>query len=232
MAEEPNNIKRGKIARLPEAIREQVCRKMADGEPGSKILPWLNELPQVIKILSEDFEGLRINDQNLSAWRSTGFAEWMKRRERVERTKELARYAADQAKANGASIAEGAASVASGKILELLETVDDASGNALDVESLVKVTTALASLRTTEQNEVRLSQNERRLSQKDEMIVLERERFQRDTCKLFLKWATEKRALDLANSDGSMTEKIEALGQLMFPETWKAEEQKVEQPKA
>lgn len=38
----------GKIARLPVAIREEVNRRLLDGEPASKILPWLNGLPDLV----------------------------------------------------------------------------------------------------------------------------------------------------------------------------------------
>jgi hypothetical protein len=37
----------GKIARLPEEIREQLNRRLADGEAGSVVLPWLEGLPGV-----------------------------------------------------------------------------------------------------------------------------------------------------------------------------------------
>jgi hypothetical protein len=46
-------------------------------------------------------------------------------------------------------------------------------------------------------------------------------KLQRETCELFLKWDADKRAREIASSDVSHAEKIEQLGQLMFPETWK-----------
>jgi hypothetical protein len=36
----------GKIARLPQEIREQVNRRLEDGEPGKQIAEWLNGLPE------------------------------------------------------------------------------------------------------------------------------------------------------------------------------------------
>src|SRR5438094_278684 len=37
----------GKIARLPHTIREQLNRRLQDGELGKPILQWLNSLPEV-----------------------------------------------------------------------------------------------------------------------------------------------------------------------------------------
>ena len=35
----------GKIARLPDDIREQLNRRLNDGEKGKKLVMWLNSLP-------------------------------------------------------------------------------------------------------------------------------------------------------------------------------------------
>ena len=80
----------GKIARLPREIREELNRRLADGESGITLLPWLNELPAVAECLAEQFAGDPINKQNLSAWRTGGFAEWEARREMLAQARELA----------------------------------------------------------------------------------------------------------------------------------------------
>lgn len=215
--------RRGKIARLPLALRDQVNQRLLNGETARQILPWLNALPEVSALLAGEFDGDPINDANLSAWRNGGYQDWLKRRDRVERTKELARYAGQQSKAKGESIADGAAAIAAGKLLELLEAVDETTGQKLPTDELVSITSALAALRVSEQNDVRLAQNEKKLGQKDEELKLAREKFQRDTCELFLKWHADKAALDAANGEGTNTDKIERLGQLMFGETWKSQ---------
>lgn len=56
-----------------------------------------------------------------------------------------------------------------------------------------------------------------------EALVLEKERFRRETCSLFLKWAEDRRALDIASGTAPNSQKIEALGQLMFGDDWKAD---------
>jgi hypothetical protein len=52
-----------------------------------------------------------------------------------------------------------------------------------------------------------------------QLVELEREKFQRETCELFLKWAADRRAQEIAVSGGlAQSEKIQKLRQLMFPE--------------
>jgi hypothetical protein len=214
----------GKIARLPVRIREELNQRLLDGQSAGKILPWLNALPEVVKALEEDFEGLRINDQNLSDWRTGGYQDWIKQNARIARTRELSQYAARQARADGGSIAEGAASIAAGHLLEMLEVVDEASGDVghkLTPDALLKIASAVSIVRGDDQTDIKLALEKKKVKQKAEELALAREKYQRETCELFLKWHAEQNALDVANSDTSNADKIERLGQLMFGDTWK-----------
>src|SRR5215472_5415538 len=67
----------GKIARLPKHIREQLNRRLDDGQPASEILPWLNALPEVQEILAAQFDSAPITPQNLSRWHLGGFKQWL-----------------------------------------------------------------------------------------------------------------------------------------------------------
>ena len=68
----------GKIARLPYALRQQLNRRMRDGEPGAKLLEWLNGLPEVQSFLVAQFKGYAIQKQNLSQWRRGGYQDFLK----------------------------------------------------------------------------------------------------------------------------------------------------------
>ncbi len=83
----------GKIGRLPREVREQLNRRLLDGESGVKLVAWLNALPQVKAVLAAEFGGRAINDQNLSAWHQGGYRDWLAQRERME----LARQMCDDA---------------------------------------------------------------------------------------------------------------------------------------
>jgi hypothetical protein len=71
----------GKIARLPLDLREELNRRLLDGEPATKLAPWLNELPRVQKMLAEEFHGKPITKDNISAWKNGGFLEWKRERQ-------------------------------------------------------------------------------------------------------------------------------------------------------
>lgn len=73
----------GKIARMFRPIREQLNRRMQDGEPGKELLDWLNALPKVQQVLAAQFGGRAISKQNLSEWKQGGYRDW----ERAEETR-------------------------------------------------------------------------------------------------------------------------------------------------
>ena len=80
----------GKIARLPRDIRDELNRRLADGEQGGPLLAWLNALPAVQTVLARDFDGGAVSKQNLSEWRAGGFPEWQARQETLVQARELA----------------------------------------------------------------------------------------------------------------------------------------------
>ncbi len=63
---------------------------------------------------------------------------------------------------------------------------------------------------------------EAKLAQKDRDYQLALKKFQRDSCKLFLKWFDKEQAKKIATGTGSNAEKIEQLGLAMFGEDWNA----------
>lgn len=67
----------GKIARLPSDLRRQINVRLYNGESAPIILPWLNGLPEVKKILAEQFDGRPISPPNLSSWRRGAFRAWV-----------------------------------------------------------------------------------------------------------------------------------------------------------
>lgn len=56
---------------------------------------------------------------------------------------------------------------------------------------------------------------------KKDQLHLDRQKFQRETAELFVKWHADKEAQEILRSTGSNTEKIERLGQIMFGDDWK-----------
>lgn len=82
----------GKIARLPHAVREELNRRLRDGEPGGPLLEWLNAHEEVLAVLQDRFDGQPINKQNLSDWRLGGHRDWLRHQE----TRDLLRHLTEQ----------------------------------------------------------------------------------------------------------------------------------------
>src|SRR5271157_5250320 len=83
----------GKIARLPQWLREKLNERLQQGKDGRELLPWLNSFPDVQEVLEAHFDGAPINAQNLTEWRQGGHREWLADQER----RDLMRHLADQA---------------------------------------------------------------------------------------------------------------------------------------
>ncbi len=67
----------------------------------------------------------------------------------------------------------------------------------------------------------RLALREREAARDDATHELARQKFQRDTCELFLKWNEDVRAQEIVAAPSDNAAKIEALGRIMFGEDWR-----------
>lgn len=219
----------GKIERLPWELREQVCRKLRDGVPTKKVCAWLNSLPEVLSIMDEFFGEQPINDQNITNFRQGGYQRWLTRQGKIERTRELANYSIEVARASGGQLADGAAQLIAGNILEVLEQLDgirnrtngaDGTDVLATAEAIDGLALSVSRLRKGDQNAEALRQRERQLAQADENLKLEKQKFQRTTCELFLKWRDDRRATEIADGPGTSDDKVNALGQAMFGDLW------------
>ena len=200
--------RRGKIARMPLRIRQEVCRRIHDGQPGSIILDWLNDLPEASQILAEQFDGVPVSAQNLSDWRDGGYKEWLDHQDRAEQIRSLAELSMDLAKASGGDIAAGGAAIAGGRLLSMIEVADD--------EQLEKLIDKIAALRNVEISAGKLRLQKQRLSQQDRSLQLEEAKVRRQTAELFIRWYEDKRAVEIAASAAGKAIKTEKLVQLFF----------------
>lgn len=89
----------GKIARLPRETRNQLNRCLRDGEPGCKLVKWLNSLPEVQAALRRDFKGRPILESNLTEWRQGGYCEWLAQQDALDNIGELSAVAGELAAA-------------------------------------------------------------------------------------------------------------------------------------
>ena len=81
----------GKIARLPRVVREQLNRRLQDGELGASLVEWLNALPDTQRVLTAEFGGRAISEQNLSEWKQGGYRDWERHQESIALVRQMTR---------------------------------------------------------------------------------------------------------------------------------------------
>ena len=81
--------RKSKIARLPREIRDQLNRRLDDGEVQTNLVEWLNSLEQVQAVLHAEFDDRPINEQNLSEWKQGGFLDWQLQQDAVEFVRQM-----------------------------------------------------------------------------------------------------------------------------------------------
>lgn len=203
---------RSKIGRLPFAIRNELNERIRDGVGGPEILAWLNGLPSTRKIV----RGLKsgdINAQNLTDWRSSGYRDWLEDQCQADRIRRLAEISQTLASAAGGNAAGVGCNIAAAKIMDALESADE--------EQVAGLAKALVQLRAGENAAQKVALAEEKNAIQKEQLELSRAKFERDTARLFVKWAQNKDALSIA-TDRKLggDEKTERLGRLMFGDLW------------
>ena len=206
---------RSKIGRLPFAVRNELNERIRDGAQGAELLDWLNGLKETKRILREMKSG-PVNAQNLTDWRSSGYKDWLDDQKDADRIRRLAEVSQTLATAAGGNVAGVGCSIATAKIMDALEAADD--------DKIADLAKALVQLRSSENAAQKVALAEEKNAIAKEQLELSRAKFERDTTRLFIKWAQSKDALALATDKrlGS-DEKTERLGRLMFGDLWESD---------
>jgi len=162
--------RKGKIARLPREIREELNRRLEDGAAGEPLLDWLNTLPEVQSVVAGQFAGVPISKQNLSEWRTGGFAEWQARQEMVADARELAADAAELQVVTGGRLTDHLATVLGARYASALSGWDGQPGE--DFRQKLKVLRGMCQdiveLRRGDHSGARLQMDRERMEQKRE----------------------------------------------------------------
>ena len=214
---------RSKIGRLPFAIRNELNERIRDGAQGAEILEWLNGLKETKKVLREmgsasgRAASAAVNAQNLTDWRSSGYKDWLDDQKDADRIRRLAEVSQTIATAAGGSAAGVACNIATAKIMDALEAADD--------DMIADLSKALVALRAGENAAQKVALAEEKNALAKEQLSLSRAKFERDTTRLFIKWAANKDALALATDKRlANDEKTDRLGRLMFGDLWEGAE--------
>jgi len=214
---------KGKISRLPASIRKQLNERIRDGVADVEIIPWLNALPDVKRILSEsDFGGKdhnpEITAQNLSEYRRDGgpYMQWLRDEAEIEGTERRAELALKLAEKTGGMVSKPMIAIWAGRIGKAL---DDVASE--DQGALLKALTGMA---IAEAGIYRAQTDRERLAVQSQATALDKDKFRYQVAKDALKLFEDKAARSIAEGKGSREEKIQQL--LAFMEKAEKEEEK------
>jgi len=190
----PSDAARSKILRLPFADRMEFNRLVRDGFKGRALSAWLAE---------KGIPG--VTAENLRKYRqSPAYRVWLSEESQVERDRSSTENAMRLAEALGGSASDKLKAILAGTLFRVMPNAG--------TEDTTRLVSALRAVTEAE----RLELQRRAADQRDEALALERQKFQSDTCELFLRWYRDARAADIANSKATNAEKIVALRKEFF----------------
>lgn len=203
---------RSKIGRLPWQLRNNLNQRLRDGHTGADVLSWLNKSPEW-RAVKKSCGMADINAQNLSEWRSTGYADWLNDVARSEHIRRMADLSLQFVEQSGGDPAAVGSRLIAGKLLDIIETAEDGSAAAL--------VDAFSSLRGEETKARKVDLAKQQLALREQQFALERKKYQRQTCELFLKWFNNKKIKEIITDRSSDSDsKTEALGRELFGDLW------------
>jgi hypothetical protein len=167
--------RKGKIARLPLALRTELNQRLAANQDGAVLLEWLNAVPGVPAMLAHDFAGEPITKQNLYEWRQGGFLEWETQQEMFDEARVLATNAGPVSATTNHDLAEQLAAVIAGKFTSLLAGWDGTEDRAFDAKLrvLTKFNQNLAVLRRANHSAARLRMDQAPYKREEQRLVAE-----------------------------------------------------------
>jgi hypothetical protein len=207
----------GKIARLPNEIRELLNQRLLDGQPASVILPWLNDHWRVKEVLAAQFDGAPILRQNLDNWRQGGYQDWLNHEQSRLQFDRLAEGAEKISAGGRAAFARGAATIVSSQLFQLIDSNRSEKHN---FDDFIKIISTLKPLLNVEQNSDRLKMANERIRQRERQLLLMRDKHQRDVVAIGLRLLGDERAKQIEAADINYAEQIELLGLHIFGDLW------------
>lgn len=194
MNDNSNNAptRKGKIARLPYEIREQINEMLRDGVPASRLNTFL---------MQNGFEA--VNDQNWTNWRQGGYQDWLKEQAYIDTVREKHESIRREIEAGGFSVIDKT----------IYEVATDIANSDLDPGAAAK---AIASLKKAVTGADAVKIAERRANVAEEALKLAKNKFERETCALFLKWHDNQKAREIADGKASSEVKMDQLHDLIF----------------
>lgn len=207
----------GKLESLPRKLRQEVCERIYDGESHKNLMAWLNDLPVVKEILASSFEGVPISGYNFSRWVRHYYTEWLRDKESLETAKEQAEFARELVKTSGRSLAAASAAIISRRVLDHLRRLAN-SKTPLSVKEMRAMADTVVRLCSVDQTQEKLLLERDKSKGRRLEAENEKQRLMRDQAEIVKQYIEDQRAKDIVGGPGKASEKINALGKLMFGE--------------
>ncbi len=207
--------RKGKVACLPAGVRDEVCQRLHDGQRGGKICAWLNGLPEVRRVMREEFGRAKITGQNLSEWRNGGFLDWRRRLDLNAQIFKAVDEAGELRKKLGMPFSQAMREILGGKLLRMAEAAADG-----DVPGYVE---AAKDLSDCDHDALKLLLEKEKGARDERKVAVDEGKLAlllRGSSEKLLAMLQDKSAQKIAEGGGSNAEKIESLGQLMYGELW------------
>ena len=177
-----NVTRNGKIARLPKAVREELNRRLSDGEPGKELVAWLNGLPEVQSMVAAEFGGRAVREQNLSEWKQGGYEEWLRQQEALELVRHLSAEADDLKVASGEPLSDKLGLWLAARYAVATRKLADENHGELDWQRLRELCSDVVALRRGDHSAARLKMEQARLDR-------ERDETEEEAVAHFQRWA-------------------------------------------
>jgi len=144
---------KGKIARLPREIREQLNRRLLDGQPELEVLAWLRALPEARAAQLPESDGNPLSEQDLSEWQATGHRDWLAQQSALDQVRQLSAEVAELEQAGEGALTNQLAQFLSAQyVVAARAAVRQAAGAAVDLKTLQVLCGDLVALRRGDQN--------------------------------------------------------------------------------
>ena len=205
----------GKIARLPREIRNQLNRRLEDGQPGVQLVTWLNSLPEVQAVLKAEFEERPISEQNLSEWKTGGYRDWVLQQETIELVRHMDADSDELSQASKTRLTDLLAQRLAARYVVVARKLNQPNGDGeLDPKLLRELCGDIVALRKGDHSAERLKLERERLE-------FDRELDQRDLKRLFWKWADNPQIQEeICSRLRTCEERTELLGKAIFGDAW------------
>jgi hypothetical protein len=203
----------GKIARLPREIRNQLNRRLEDGQPGVQLVTWLNSLPEVQAVLKAEFEERPISEQNLSEWKTGGYRDWVLQQETIELVRHMDADSDELSQASKIRLTDLLAQRLAARYVLVARKLNQPNGDGeLDPKLLRELCGDIVALRKGDHSAERLKLERERLEfDREQLRKLREEDFQQ--------WAREHRE-EICEGYKTYDERTELLGKAIFGDEW------------